>query len=154
MLKQSPSRNQRSRQFKVKHALQICLLLAICIWLLYQAKQTCHKNLASEESSRTGKLSNAYGIFKLGRKGLDPQLKEIIADIRRSENVGIGQEDKLGKGEGNITGVGNDGIDGLDQEKDEEEEPELLEDLIDEDDDEGKGSIEIDSDSEDVDLIK
>lgn len=156
MLKQSPSRNQRSREFKVKHALQICLLLAICIWLLYQAKQTCHKNLALEESSRTAKLSNDYGILKLGRKGLDPQLQGIVTDIKRSadENDDIGQEDNLVKTEGNITGAGNYEIDGLDQEKDEEEEPEQLEDLIDEDDDEGKGSVEMDSDSEDVDLIK
>lgn len=87
---------------------------------------------------------------------MDPQLEEIITDIKRSadEDVDIGQENKLRKSEGNITGVGNDEIDGLDQEKDEEEEPEQLEDLIDEDDDEGKGSVEIDSDSEDVDLIK
>lgn len=155
MLKQSPSRNQRSKEFKVKHALQICLLLAICIWLLYLAKQTCLKRLPLEESSRIAKLSNDYGILKLGRKGLDPQLKQIVTDIKRSadEDDNIGQEDKLGKSEGNITGVGNDEIDGLDQEKDEEEEPEQLEDLIDEDDDEGKGNVEMDSDSEDADLI-
>lgn len=155
MLKQSPSRHQRSKQFKVKHALQICLLLAICIWLLYQAKQTCQKKPALEEdSSRTANLRNAYGILNLGRKGLDPQLEEIVTDIKTSadEDNDIGEEDKLGESKRNITGVGNDEIDGQDQDKDEEEDQ--LEDLIDEDDDEGKGSVETDSDSEDVDLIK
>ncbi|KAK1395972.1 hypothetical protein POM88_005835 [Heracleum sosnowskyi] len=155
MLKQLPSRNQRSKEFKVKHALQICLLLAIGIWLLYQAKQTCHKKLALEESSRTAKLSHDYGTLQLGRKGLDPRLKEIVTDVKRSvhEDDDIGQEDKLGKSEGKIRGVRNDEIeiDVQDEEKDEEEEAEQLEDLIDDDDDQGKGSVEMDSDSEDAD---
>lgn len=156
MLKQSPSRNQRSKGFKVKHALQICLLLAICMWLLYQVKQTCQKRLALEESSRTVNLGNDHGILKLGRKGLSPQLEEIVTDIKRSadEDDDIGQEDKLRESEGDKTGIGNDEIDGQDEEKDYEEEPEQLEDLIDEDDDDGKGTVEMDSDSEDVDLIK
>ncbi|PQQ10772.1 neurofilament medium polypeptide [Prunus yedoensis var. nudiflora] len=61
MLKQSPSRNQRSKGFKVKHALQMFLLLAICIWLLYQLKHS-HDKKAYEESSAkiSGKMQNGH----------------------------------------------------------------------------------------------
>nr|XP_017250252.1 PREDICTED: uncharacterized protein LOC108220880 [Daucus carota subsp. sativus] len=154
MLKQSPSRNQRSKEFKVKHALQICLLLAICIWLLYQVRQTCQRKLASEESFGTAKLSTDFGMLKLGRKGLDPQLQEIVTDIKGTATEDAEVEGKLRESKGDNIGVVNDEIDGQDQEKDDEEESEQLEDLIDEDDTEGKGSVEIDSDGEDVDLIR
>ncbi|XP_039053498.1 protein bfr2-like [Hibiscus syriacus] len=46
MFRVSPSRNQRSKGLKVKHALQICVLLGICIWLLYQVKHSGEKKAA------------------------------------------------------------------------------------------------------------
>ncbi|CAK9173891.1 unnamed protein product [Ilex paraguariensis] len=138
MLKQSPSRNQRSKGFKVKHALQICLLLAICIWLLYQVKQFYGKKVALEESSR--KLSKKvrggglHEILKLGRKGLDPRLEEIAAEFEKhkddEEFEHDDEEHKLGENGDEGRGGGDDEIDG--HEEAGEEEPEQLEDLIDE----------------------
>lgn len=163
MLKQSPSRNQRSKGFKVKHALHICLLLAICIWLLYQVKQTYGKKAALGDTSR--KIEKFHGILKLGRKGLDPQMEEIAAEFKKHEDEEDeleqdDEEEKLRENEGEQRGVGDDEIDGHDQEKaEDEEEPDQLEDLIDEgdkekeEDGEGKGSVEMDSFGEDVGLI-
>ncbi|CAH1439485.1 unnamed protein product [Lactuca virosa] len=92
MLKQSASRNQRAKGFKVKHAIQICVLLLVCVWLIYQWKQTYMNN------------NPAIQVSVIGRKGLiDSQVKE-----------------------------GND--EEQDVEKVDEEEPDQLEDLIDEDD--------------------
>ncbi|XP_059635803.1 uncharacterized protein LOC132277984 [Cornus florida] len=132
MLKQSPSRNQRSKGLKVKHALQVCVLLAICIWLLYQVKHSHHKKLALEESS--GQNRQGHGILKLGRKDLNPQVEgELGAEDEESKGDEIEDEGR---------GGGDDEIDGLDQDKAEEDDTELLEDLIDEDDKEREDGTE------------
>ncbi|CAN6699427.1 unnamed protein product [Malus baccata var. baccata] len=54
-------RNQRpAKGLKVKHAIQIALILAVCFWLLYQMKQSHGKDYS--ESSK-GKASEAVLIF-------------------------------------------------------------------------------------------
>ncbi|KAF6138686.1 hypothetical protein GIB67_009880 [Kingdonia uniflora] len=74
MFRYSSSRNQRSKGFKVKHALQICVLLAISIWLLYQVKHSHDKKKEFEQS--TAKFAEngdgRNGIIKHGRKDLNP----------------------------------------------------------------------------------
>uniref|UniRef100_A0A5B7B8D2 Putative midasin-like n=1 Tax=Davidia involucrata TaxID=16924 RepID=A0A5B7B8D2_DAVIN len=145
MLKQSPSRNQRSKGFKVKHALQICLLLAIGVWLLYQVKHSYYKKVALEESSGKNqeKVQHEHEILKLGRKNLNPLVEEATAENlkRGDEEEELEQEDEESKPEENEDegrGVGDDETDGQEQDRSEEEEPEQLEDLIDEEDKENE----------------
>ncbi|RAL45009.1 hypothetical protein DM860_003768 [Cuscuta australis] len=75
MYKQSPGgRSNRSRGFKVKHALQICALLALCFWLIYKAKQPREKNTQFEGGKDPVSLQKIVNIKnqvpKLGRKHL------------------------------------------------------------------------------------
>lgn len=50
MMRQSSSRNQRSKGgFKLRHFIQVFLLVAICIWLVYQVKHSRDKKRAFEE---------------------------------------------------------------------------------------------------------
>lgn len=75
MYKQSPGgRSNRSRGFKVKHALQICALLALCFWLIYKAKQPREKNTQFEGKKDPVSLPKTVSIKsevpKLGRKHL------------------------------------------------------------------------------------
>ncbi|KAF5456434.1 hypothetical protein F2P56_025922 [Juglans regia] len=145
MLKQSPSRNQKSKGFKVKHAIQICLLLAICIWLLYQVKHSHERKKASEENSSkiSEKMQSGHEIIKLGRKDLHPreeeterkeELEQVIEEIKPEENEDEGR------------GSGDDEMDGHQQGRVEEEESEEVDDLIDEEDREREGgSEELDS---------
>ncbi|PQM42800.1 neurofilament medium polypeptide [Prunus yedoensis var. nudiflora] len=139
MLKQSPSRNQRSKGFKVKHALQMFLLLAICIWLLYQLKHS-HDKKAYEESSAkiSGKMQNGHETIKLGRRSLHPRVEETSLDIGRDrekeeESEEEVDESKDEESEEEGRGAEDDEIDGHDQERSEEE-SEGVEDLIDEED--------------------
>lgn len=66
--------------------MQICLLLGICIWLIYQVKSSYEKKAAFDKSSQiSGKVQNGNEIPKLGRKDLNPQLEErgIKDDMQR-----------------------------------------------------------------------
>ncbi|PRQ20806.1 hypothetical protein RchiOBHm_Chr7g0232141 [Rosa chinensis] len=139
MLKQSPSRNQRVKGFKVKHAVQISLLLAICIWLVYQLNHS-HGKKALEVSSAekiSGEVQNEHGVLELGRRGLRPHVEETSMDVGRhrekeEESEEEADETKAEESEEEGRG-GEDEVDGHDQEKSEEE-SEGVEDLIDEDD--------------------
>ncbi|OMO57463.1 hypothetical protein COLO4_35368 [Corchorus olitorius] len=135
MLKQSASRNQRYKGFKVKHVLQICVLLALCIWLLNQVKNNYEKN-------GSGILHGA--AMKLGRKDLDdPQVERSsssnehgeMEDVEGEEEV---EEIKAEETEEDGRGGGDDEIDGRNREKAEEE----VEDLIDEEDRDKENQIE------------
>ncbi|XVF39728.1 hypothetical protein PTKIN_Ptkin01aG0056100 [Pterospermum kingtungense] len=131
MLKQSASRNQRYKGFKVKHVLQICALLALCIWLLNQVRDTYDKK-------GTGIFQKA---IKLGRKDLDRE-----GDGSSAENNEGGDRVEAGK----AVESEDDGRGGLDDEIDDEherekaevEESEEVEDLIDEEDREKDNQIE------------
>ncbi|KAF3949208.1 hypothetical protein CMV_024897 [Castanea mollissima] len=149
MLKQSPSRNQRSKGFKVKHAIQICLLLAICIWLLYQVRHSHETKKAYEKSSGTisEKMQGGYEIIKLGRKDLHPQVEETAFETERKEELEQEIEDsKPEESEDEGRGGGDDEIDGHDQERVEEEDSDEVEDLITEEDRETEeGNEELES---------
>ncbi|XP_041019231.1 uncharacterized protein LOC121261120 [Juglans microcarpa x Juglans regia] len=145
MLKQSPSRNQKAKGFKVKHAIQICLLLAICIWLLYQVKHSHERKKASEENSSkiSEKMQSGHEIIKLGRKDLHPREEEIE---RKEELEQVIEEIKPEESEDEGRGSGDDEMDGHQQGRVEEEESEEVDDLIDEEDREREGgSEELDS---------
>ncbi|KAJ8505928.1 hypothetical protein OPV22_006814 [Ensete ventricosum] len=78
MLRQVSSRNQRGKGglIKPKSALQICLLVAICVWLIYQMNYSQYKKKAYEESE--SKVS-----FK-GSKDL-PRPVTVVDRIKQEE---------------------------------------------------------------------
>ncbi|KAF8377693.1 hypothetical protein HHK36_031077 [Tetracentron sinense] len=148
MLRQSPSRNQRSKGIKVKHVLQICVLLAICIWLLYQIKHSHDKKAALDASTEkiSEKVQNDHEILKFGRKDLHPRLVETANENEIHEGEGTEEEEeeeeeennqeeeeesKAEESEDDGRGGGDDEIDERDQEK-AEEEAELGEEFVDE----------------------
>ena len=132
----------------MKHAIQICLVLAICIWLLYQVKHSHEKKKAYEESSGkiSEKMQGGREIIKLGRKDLHPQVEETTFETERKEELEQEiEESKPEESEDEGRGGGDDEIDGHDQERVEEEESQEVEDLIDEEDRErDEGSEELD----------
>ncbi|KAL3505023.1 hypothetical protein ACH5RR_034864 [Cinchona calisaya] len=139
MLKQSSIRNQRLKGSKVKLALQICLLIAICMWLLYQAKQFNNRKVALVDSSEvvTEERKNEYPILKLGRKNLNPRLNELAAEFQKHQDEEMefeDEENKLQENEEDEGAGGNGELNVSNQEKNEEGEHEQLDDLIDEDD--------------------
>ena len=131
MFKLSPRRNLRSKGFKVKHALQICLLLGVSIWLLYQVRHSHDKKASFGEGKKTGNE-----ILKLGRRDLRPQVEpkaawhieaEDEAETKNEEQNRAEESDNVGKVGGNDeTDVhdkdnGNDETDVHDKDKVEEE---------------------------------
>ncbi|KAG4210999.1 hypothetical protein ERO13_A02G079400v2 [Gossypium hirsutum] len=107
MIKQSATKNQRYKGFKVKHFVHMCALLALCIWLLNQFRNTYEKKGIGIVQNGM----NEDGAIKLGRKALDPQVQGWSA---------------VNNGTGDVEGE-------IDGEKAEGEENEV-EDLIDEED--------------------
>lgn len=120
MSKQSASRSQKSKGSRAMQALQICLVLAICIWLIYQSKQLYSNKEAMEDSSKqvSQQRENRHEMLRLGRKNLNPRLDEQAAEFGTHQDEELELEDESGG----------------DQEKTEEGEHEQLDDLIDEDD--------------------
>ncbi|KAL1355442.1 uncharacterized protein [Arachis hypogaea] len=80
MIRRSPSRNQRSKGIKVKHVLQIILLLCVCFWLIYQIKHSHDKKKEFDDNT-------AHQIPKLGRKDLNAQKVEINQNEKHEEEV-------------------------------------------------------------------
>lgn len=66
---QSTGRNQKPRGLRVKQALQFTLILAICIWLLYQIKPSHHNETKNHGLSKWSRLSKEGKTLILGRKG-------------------------------------------------------------------------------------
>ncbi|XP_041013711.1 cilia- and flagella-associated protein 251-like [Juglans microcarpa x Juglans regia] len=79
MIKRSPSRNHRSKGIKVKHVLQICLLLGVCFWLIYQVKHSHDKKKEFDEKDAKLSVKTQSGseLLKLGRKDIHPHLEEV-----------------------------------------------------------------------------
>ena len=88
MFKLSPRRNSRSKGFKVKHALQLFLLLGVCVWLAYQVKQSHGKKAEFRDKIKDG----GDQILKLGRKDLKPVVEEIV-----DRNAGQKEEEEEDK---------------------------------------------------------
>ncbi|CAH9074769.1 unnamed protein product [Cuscuta epithymum] len=89
MYKQSTGgRSNRSRKFKVKHVLQISVLLALCLWFIYQAKQSHGKKTQSgvgNDPKMSQKTGNVHEAPKLGRKDL-PQSNETDKSNKMGDN--------------------------------------------------------------------
>ncbi|XP_021776179.1 myb-like protein X [Chenopodium quinoa] len=86
MFKQSPSRNNRSKGIKVKHILQICVLLAVCIWLIYQVKHSHEKRQEYEvkDDKDVGKVQSDGVIPRIGRKDI-PRITEVDTNGEKHE---------------------------------------------------------------------
>jgi len=119
MLRQSSSRNQRSKGLKLKKALQISLLLLVSVWLLYQVKHSYEKKAYSEdEVSDSHKDDKDQGeTVRLGRKDLPPKMEAdsstLDERVEDEENDEMEQEMKHGEND-------DDPIDEQDLEKDED----------------------------------
>nr|GEW04560.1 dentin sialophosphoprotein-like isoform X1 [Tanacetum cinerariifolium] len=68
--KQSPRRNGRNKRLKIKHALQISVLLGVSIWLLYQVHHE------SEEHKEIG--DNKHGDGREDSKGNEDGIGNIL----------------------------------------------------------------------------
>ncbi|KAL6843489.1 hypothetical protein ACP4OV_026551 [Aristida adscensionis] len=79
MLRQSSSRNHRSKGLKLKKALQISLLVLVSVWLLYQVKHSYEKKAAVYAEDEPHDLhkddKNQGEMTKLGRKDLPPKME-------------------------------------------------------------------------------
>ncbi|XP_029116426.1 uncharacterized protein [Elaeis guineensis] len=157
MMRQVSSRNQRSKGFRVKNALQLCLLAAVCFWLLYQLKHSYDKKRALEDKNLDtwDKLVENQSEFKLGRK--DPPHGE--ENVSRNENHDKDEENEEVEEEeqdqetrqaledDEARGDGDDEIDEQDRERSDEqedqeradEETEIGEELTNEEDKDGQG---------------
>lgn len=151
MMRQSGSRNQRSKGgFRLKLVLQICLLLAICTWLLYQVKHSHDKKKAFEDKISkiaTKVTSKQPYLLDFGRKGL-PLAKESdsISETRNkddeNEEEEEGEQDQDMKQEEakdeEAKRDGADTIDELDQDRGDEEN-EQEEEFFSEEEKDGQG---------------
>ncbi|KAK4424274.1 Basic form of pathogenesis-related protein 1 [Sesamum alatum] len=72
--------NQRSKGIKVKHFLRIGLFLAVCFWLIYQAKHSHDKKKEFDENDAKASLHirSSGGLIKLGRKDVHPRGEETM----------------------------------------------------------------------------
>nr|GEY82895.1 dentin sialophosphoprotein-like [Tanacetum cinerariifolium] len=88
MFRQSPRRNGRNKGLKIKHALQISVILGVSIWLLYQVHHSNDKKAISVETNinENPRNDSSKDMFKLGRKDIRPIVMETtIKDSKEPE---------------------------------------------------------------------
>lgn len=134
MYRHSPVRNPRSRGIKIKNVLQVCLLLAVCFWLIFQVKRSHDKKKEFDATDK--RIPSSEEIVKFGRKDLPPKLDQTVKEVERHENEHEQQEEEDNKHDEEEVEE-----DKIDDEKD---------DVIDENDQQ-KSDVEIDR--EEVDII-
>ncbi|XP_009605699.1 uncharacterized protein [Nicotiana tomentosiformis] len=156
MYKQSPGRNHRSKGIKLKHVLQICLLLAVCFWLIYQVKHSHDKKKEFDENDAKFpiKTESSNELVKLGRKDLQPRIEgldtvnekhreepedEIVEDEEgnKSEEEDLEEENKIKEKNVERQEDGEDEVGDHDQEKSDVE-VDQEEDIVDEDKERGE----------------
>ncbi|KAL4280566.1 hypothetical protein GQ457_03G000290 [Hibiscus cannabinus] len=86
MIKKTSSRNQRSKGIRTKHVLQICLLLGVCFWLIYQVKHSHDKRKEFDEKDTKVSVKEQTDdlIVKFGRKDL-PHVQEVSKNYKHEE---------------------------------------------------------------------
>ncbi|KAG8098021.1 hypothetical protein GUJ93_ZPchr0013g34503 [Zizania palustris] len=100
MLRQSSSRNYRSKGLKLKKALQITLLVLVSVWLIYQVKHSYEKKAYNEnETNEPHKDDQNEGeMIRLGRKDLPTKMEAdsstLDERIEDEENEEMEQEMK------------------------------------------------------------
>lgn len=163
MYRQSASRNQRSKGFKVKHVLQIGVLVAVCFWLIYQVKHSHDKKEFDHNDAKISQnMQRENEILKFGRKDLNPQVKEKTKENEKHDEEveeEIGEEEekheeeqkedhKTEKKEVEGRGGGDDEVDEHDQVKSDSD-VDREEEFIDEEKEREEGD-EKESDEKDV----
>lgn len=144
MYRHSPVRNQRSKGIKIKHVLQVCLLIAVCFWLIFQVKRSHDKKKEFEANNNNPKISlntHADEIVKFGRKDLQPKLEESTTGTELQEDTQEQDDDDENKHEEEEQdedkieegGGGDDEIDENEQEKSNMEIERDEVDIVDED---------------------
>lgn len=92
----TPRRGQRSKGIKVKHCIQLTLLLGVGIWLIYQMKHSHEKKAEFEGTSKIVVDDIDNTVVNLGRKDLRPRIEETkdvkdeVEDEEGSKNEGGG----------------------------------------------------------------
>lgn len=85
------------RGFNVKLAFQFALVLAVCIWLLYQIIEIKHSNNIKDVGSLQAEFSKRKRVVILGRKGdkgmYKPDSNDVILEAERKQKDGGGGED-------------------------------------------------------------
>jgi len=101
MLRQSSSRNHRSRGLKLKKALQITLLILVSVWLIYQVKHSYEKkaSYSEDEGNDLHKDDKDQGVvIRLSRKDLPPKMEAdsstLDEKVEDEENDEMEQEIK------------------------------------------------------------
>lgn len=120
MLRQSSSRNHRSKGLKVKKAVQITLLVLVSVWLIYQVKHSYEKkaSYSEDEGNDLHKDDKDQGeVIRLGRKDLPPKMEAdsstLDEKVEDEENDEMEQEMKHDEND-------EDPIDEQDLEKDDD----------------------------------
>ncbi|THU74148.1 hypothetical protein C4D60_Mb04t30290 [Musa balbisiana] len=131
MMRQASSRNQRNKRIRVRYVLQICLLAAVCFWLLYQLKHSYDRKKALDEHDSRN-LNNVVDgqleILDLGRKDLPHEKMMVSGDkghMKEEENEEV-EEEEDGVAQREIDdeeaeGVGDDDINEQDNEQGDEQ---------------------------------
>lgn len=92
MLRQVSSRNHRRKgEFRAKNALQICIFVAVCVWLLYQMNHSHARRKAYAESFDEGQSD----ITRFGRKDLLPSTgnADSVVDAKVKEDAQVTEQD-------------------------------------------------------------
>ncbi|PWA71846.1 hypothetical protein CTI12_AA275130 [Artemisia annua] len=161
MYRNSPVRNQRAKGVKVKNVLQVCLLVAVCFWLIFQLKRSHDKRKEFDASDGKVSLStlarNSEEIAKLGRKDLQPKFEKTGNE---GEGDGHEQEEEEVQDERDENKLEEEEQDEHDENKHEEEEQD--EDKIEEEKDDGRDDeideneqekLDVEIDREEVDVV-
>jgi hypothetical protein len=83
-LYQSLGRYQKPKGSKIKQFLKVMIILAVCVWLLYQIKHIEMKNYGGQT-----KIVVGYGTKLFGRKGILSRLDEgAFLDSGKVDSVG------------------------------------------------------------------
>ncbi|KAF5759107.1 hypothetical protein HanRHA438_Chr16g0749521 [Helianthus annuus] len=93
MYRHSPVRNQRSKGIKTKHVVQLCLLTAVCFWLLFQVKRS-HDKKKEFDANISLNTHATDETVKFGRKDLQPKLVETTTGIQMPEDTQEQEDDE------------------------------------------------------------
>ncbi|KAF8112347.1 hypothetical protein N665_0065s0117 [Sinapis alba] len=153
MKKQSSSRSQRGSRggIKGKHVVQICVLLGVCIWLIYQVKYSHDKKKEFYETDgkkSTVLLESEEGMVKLGRKDLLPGYHNQNEKEKHVEEEEDEEEEEEKQSKSNVEDSTHEEEEKEDEE-DEEDKNKQGEEVVEEDEEENKHEEEDDIDEQD-----
>lgn len=141
MYRHSPVRSQRSKGIKIKHVLQVCLLVAVCFWLIFQVKRSHDKKKEFDANDPKISLStrarSSDEILTFGRKDLHPKLEETTTGTEIHEETQEHEQEEEDE-----------------QEENKQEDEEQDEDKSEEEKDDGGGGGDDENDQEKSDVVE